>query len=195
MECLVPFLLNTTTNGTLSVLLRGVRTIFCGAQPPLATIKAKDGASVQCKVNQTHRRTSARKEDKSSQAVVVACSCYLCHFTFVLISFHFCVHVTKVGSWAESSQECHSYGANLTSIHSLSEVEMLVNLLANCKECYVWIGLWKQDTMKWTNGRPVSYTNWSPVEPKNPLNVSCRKYLKFTLLTARTASIFLIYGL
>uniref|UniRef100_A0A3Q4I6W0 Phospholipase A2 receptor 1 n=1 Tax=Neolamprologus brichardi TaxID=32507 RepID=A0A3Q4I6W0_NEOBR len=46
----------------------------------------------------------------------------------------FCYRVlpeAEVGSWAESSQECHSYGANLTSIHSLSEVEMLVNLLAN----------------------------------------------------------------
>uniref|UniRef100_A0A3P9BBN9 Phospholipase A2 receptor 1 n=1 Tax=Maylandia zebra TaxID=106582 RepID=A0A3P9BBN9_9CICH len=46
----------------------------------------------------------------------------------------FCYRVlpeAEAGSWEESSQECHSYGANLTSIHSLSEVEMLVNLLAN----------------------------------------------------------------
>lgn len=31
----------------------------------------------------------------------------------------------------------------------------------------VWIGLQDADTMKWTNGKPVKYTNWSPVEPKH----------------------------
>lgn len=41
---------------------------------------------------------------------------------------------TEAGSWEESSQACESQGANLTSIHSLSEVENLLNLLANCKE-------------------------------------------------------------
>ncbi|KAG7232758.1 hypothetical protein INR49_008148 [Caranx melampygus] len=33
----------------------------------------------------------------------------------------------------------------------------------------VWIGLRDEDTMKWTNGRQVSYTNWSPIEPKSYL--------------------------
>lgn len=37
------------------------------------------------------------------------------------------------GTWEESSEACNSRGANLTSIRSLSEVEMLINLLANCK--------------------------------------------------------------
>lgn len=37
------------------------------------------------------------------------------------------------GTWEESSEACNSHGANLTSIRSLSEVEMLVDLLANCK--------------------------------------------------------------
>uniref|UniRef100_A0A3Q4N3Q5 Phospholipase A2 receptor 1 n=1 Tax=Neolamprologus brichardi TaxID=32507 RepID=A0A3Q4N3Q5_NEOBR len=84
----------------------------------------------------------------------------------------FCYRVlpeAEVGSWAESSQECHSYGANLTSIHSLSEVEMLVNLLANCKECYVWIGLWKQallPAVEWSDGSPVTLTLWHQ-EPDN----------------------------
>uniref|UniRef100_A0A3Q4I7D4 Phospholipase A2 receptor 1 n=1 Tax=Neolamprologus brichardi TaxID=32507 RepID=A0A3Q4I7D4_NEOBR len=78
----------------------------------------------------------------------------------------FCYRVlpeAEVGSWAESSQECHSYGANLTSIHSLSEVEMLVNLLANCKDTEVWIGLWKQallPAVEWSDGSPVTLTLW-----------------------------------
>lgn len=40
---------------------------------------------------------------------------------------------TEAGSWEESSRACSSHGANLISVHSLSEVEMLLNLLANCK--------------------------------------------------------------
>lgn len=40
----------------------------------------------------------------------------------------------------------------------------------------VWIGLRDEDTMKWTNGKPVIYTNWSPVEPKSPLTVSLGEY-------------------
>lgn len=41
---------------------------------------------------------------------------------------------TEAGSWEESSRACGSQGANLTSLHSLSEVEMLLKLLANCKQ-------------------------------------------------------------
>lgn len=37
------------------------------------------------------------------------------------------------GTWEESSEACNSQGANLTSIRSLSEVEMLLDLLANCE--------------------------------------------------------------
>lgn len=35
----------------------------------------------------------------------------------------------------------------------------------------VWIGLQDADTMKWTNGKPVTYTNWSPVEPEHSVTV------------------------
>uniref|UniRef100_A0A3Q4HQQ4 Phospholipase A2 receptor 1 n=1 Tax=Neolamprologus brichardi TaxID=32507 RepID=A0A3Q4HQQ4_NEOBR len=87
----------------------------------------------------------------------------------------FCYRVlpeAEVGSWAESSQECHSYGANLTSIHSLSEVEMLVNLLANCKDTEVWIGLWKQallPAVEWSDGSPVTLTLWHQYHPLHNL--------------------------
>uniref|UniRef100_A0A669B2C0 Phospholipase A2 receptor 1 n=1 Tax=Oreochromis niloticus TaxID=8128 RepID=A0A669B2C0_ORENI len=86
----------------------------------------------------------------------------------------FCYRVlpeAEAGSWEESSQECHSYGANLTSIHSLSEVEMLVNLLANCKE-QMWIGLWKQallPAVEWSDGSPVTLTLWHQYHPLHNL--------------------------
>lgn len=47
----------------------------------------------------------------------------------------------------------------------------------------VWIGLQDADTMKWTSGKPVTYTNWSPVEPENFVTVgyvlSSRKDFEF----------------
>lgn len=49
----------------------------------------------------------------------------------------FCYRVlseAEAGSWEESARACGTQGANLTSLNSLSEVEMLLNLLANCKE-------------------------------------------------------------
>lgn len=36
----------------------------------------------------------------------------------------------------------------------------------------VWIGLRNEDTMNWVNKETVTYTNWSPVEPKSSLTVS-----------------------
>lgn len=46
---------------------------------------------------------------------------------------------TEAGSWEESSRACGSHGANLTSLHSLSDVEMLLNLLTNCKYHGPWL--------------------------------------------------------
>ncbi|XP_047218569.1 secretory phospholipase A2 receptor isoform X1 [Girardinichthys multiradiatus] len=89
----------------------------------------------------------------------------------------FCYHVLaekEAGSWEESSRACGSLGANLTSLCSLSEVEMLLNLLANySKEVTdVWIGLWKQGSLpgvEWSDGSPVTLTLWDQYYPVNNL--------------------------
>ena len=51
------------TNGIMNVQLRGVRTIFHGALQPLATMRRKDGASVQCKVKLKHRGRKNEEKD------------------------------------------------------------------------------------------------------------------------------------
>uniref|UniRef100_A0A671XU88 Phospholipase A2 receptor 1 n=1 Tax=Sparus aurata TaxID=8175 RepID=A0A671XU88_SPAAU len=79
---------------------------------------------------------------------------------------------TEAGSWEDSSRACGSHGANLISVHSLSEVEMLLNLLANCKDMEVWIGLWKQassPTVEWSDASPVTLTLWHQYQPPNNL--------------------------
>ncbi|KAM3625162.1 uncharacterized protein V6R79_007800 [Siganus canaliculatus] len=77
----------------------------------------------------------------------------------------------EAGSWQESSQACASLGANLISLHSLSEVEMLLNLLVNISG-EVWIGLWKQTlspTVEWSDGSPVTLTLWHQYHPPHNL--------------------------
>lgn len=46
----------------------------------------------------------------------------------------YCYHVTsEARNWQEAVQACDSQGANLTSLRTLSEVEILLNVLENCK--------------------------------------------------------------
>ncbi|KAG7482086.1 hypothetical protein JOB18_012771 [Solea senegalensis] len=90
----------------------------------------------------------------------------------------FCYRVlpqSEAGSWEESSRACGSQGANLTSLRSLSEVEILLSVLANfsgdSKE--VWIGLRKQASapaVEWSDGSPVTLTLWHQYHP--PHNVT-----------------------
>ncbi|XP_061669890.1 secretory phospholipase A2 receptor [Syngnathoides biaculeatus] len=72
-------------------------------------------------------------------------------------------------SWNDARSICSSFQGSLVAIEDEIEQAYITMLLQGIS-VGVWIGLWNQDTMKWINGRPVSYTNWSPIEPKNNLN-------------------------
>lgn len=81
----------------------------------------------------------------------------------------------EAGSWEESARACDSQEANLTSIRSLSELEMLLSLLANYsgESTEVWIGLWKQassPTVEWSDGSPVTLTFWHQYHPPHNLS-------------------------
>lgn len=55
-----------------------------------------------------------------------------------------------------------------------------ITMLLQGSSVGVWIGLRDEDTMKWTNWKSVTYTNWSPIEPKSYLTVSSCGYFKLT---------------
>uniref|UniRef100_A0A3P8UHD1 Phospholipase A2 receptor 1 n=1 Tax=Cynoglossus semilaevis TaxID=244447 RepID=A0A3P8UHD1_CYNSE len=82
----------------------------------------------------------------------------------------FCYKVlpkTEAGSWPDSSAACGSQGSNLTSLRSLSEVEMLLSLLANYSK-EVWIGLRRpisSPSVQWSDDSPVTLTLWHQYQP------------------------------
>lgn len=65
-------------------------------------------------------------------------------------------------------ENCFMSNVCLLAIISAAYITMLLQ----GSSVGVWIGLRDEDTMKWTNGKSVSYTNWSPMEPKTYLTVS-----------------------
>uniref|UniRef100_A0AAY5KK31 Phospholipase A2 receptor 1 n=1 Tax=Esox lucius TaxID=8010 RepID=A0AAY5KK31_ESOLU len=84
--------------------------------------------------------------------------------------------LSEAGSWEDSSAACYSAGANLTSIHSLSDMEMLLELLANGSE--VWIGLMKKawsPAVEWSDGTPVDLTFWHRNQPAHSNDRLCAK--------------------
>ncbi|XP_075994638.1 secretory phospholipase A2 receptor [Genypterus blacodes] len=89
----------------------------------------------------------------------------------------FCYRVLsgpEAGGWEESSRSCVSQGANLTSLHSLSEVELLRRILDDFSEDKVelWIGLWKptsSPSVEWSDGSPVTLTLWHQYHPPHNL--------------------------
>ncbi|XP_059208069.1 secretory phospholipase A2 receptor [Centropristis striata] len=77
---------------------------------------------------------------------------------------------TEAGSWEESSRACSSQGANLTSLRSLAEVELLLSILTNYsgESTAVWIGLMKHaasPSVEWSDGSPVTLTLWHQYQP------------------------------
>ncbi|XP_053539216.1 secretory phospholipase A2 receptor isoform X3 [Ictalurus punctatus] len=77
-------------------------------------------------------------------------------------------YVDEKGSWDNSSNTCKALGAQLTSIHSLSEQELLLALLINASDSKVWIGLYMESgspAVEWSDGSPLTLTSWQRQQP------------------------------
>ncbi|XP_037549025.1 secretory phospholipase A2 receptor [Nematolebias whitei] len=75
---------------------------------------------------------------------------------------------TEGKSWKDAQSICSSFQGSLVSVEDEIE-QAYITMLLQGSLVGVWIGLRDEDTMKWANGKPVSYTNWSPMEPKSPI--------------------------
>uniref|UniRef100_A0A665UEP5 C-type lectin domain-containing protein n=1 Tax=Echeneis naucrates TaxID=173247 RepID=A0A665UEP5_ECHNA len=75
------------------------------------------------------------------------------------------LHLTK--SWGKANEDCVARGANLVSIHSQEEEEFLSTYTKGSSK---WIGLKHNPTeggYSWSDGTPLSHTNWGSGEPNN----------------------------
>ncbi|XP_077481364.1 secretory phospholipase A2 receptor isoform X2 [Stigmatopora argus] len=115
------------------------------------------------------RKTVSVVETPREPHYIGACPDKWLYFGHKCLLLHLPDNPKEGKSWNDARSICSSFQGSLVAIEDEIEQAYITMLLQGIS-VGVWIGLWNQDTMKWTNGRPVSYTNWSPVEPKSSLN-------------------------
>ncbi|TRY88119.1 hypothetical protein DNTS_031499 [Danionella cerebrum] len=81
-------------------------------------------------------------------------------------------YLEEKSSWDDSSRACKAFEAELVSIQSLSQQELLLKLLSNGNgsDSKVWIGLFKEaklQTVQWSDHSPVTFTSWHSQEPSH----------------------------
>uniref|UniRef100_A0A671PQC5 Phospholipase A2 receptor 1 n=1 Tax=Sinocyclocheilus anshuiensis TaxID=1608454 RepID=A0A671PQC5_9TELE len=79
-------------------------------------------------------------------------------------------YLDEKSSWDGSSSACKALEAELVSVHSLCQQELLLKLLSNGSDSKVWIGLHKKDklsSVQWSDGSPVTFTSWYSQEPSH----------------------------
>ena len=75
-------------------------------------------------------------------------------------------------NWLDARSEAETLGGYLVTINDQSEQQFVVQSFlsgANSNDTY-WIGLTDKDSegvFEWSNGEPVTYTNWYPGEPND----------------------------
>ena len=73
----------------------------------------------------------------------------------------------RPGTWHQAEAQAVSYGGNLVAVNDAAENAWLVSTFGT--DLY-WIGFTdeaSEGTWAWSNGDPVTYTNWLPGEPNN----------------------------
>ncbi|XP_051967030.1 secretory phospholipase A2 receptor-like [Xyrauchen texanus] len=79
-------------------------------------------------------------------------------------------YLEEKASWDKSSSACKSLDAQLVSIHSLSQQELLQKILSNGSNSKVWIGLYKEanhTAVQWSDNSSVTFTSWYSQEPSH----------------------------
>jgi hypothetical protein len=90
-----------------------------------------------------------------------------------------CVKATKnYLTWEQSEQACVTWGGHLVHVQSADDTNNLRNLANQVcgNGAEAWIGLTDKDMeyqFKWTDGQPVTYTNWSGGQPDNWAGGAC----------------------
>ncbi|XP_036092844.1 secretory phospholipase A2 receptor isoform X1 [Rousettus aegyptiacus] len=90
-------------------------------------------------------------------------------------------------SWTASRSFCVEEGGTLVTIENeVEQAFITMNLFGQTTN--VWIGLQKDDYEKWLNGKPVTYSNWSPFDIINIPNHNTTEVEKHIPLCALLSS-------
>ncbi len=94
----------------------------------------------------------------------------------VLAAFTFNGHTylltSQASNWLDAEAEAVNMGGHLVAVNDQLEQDFLnATFLSGANEqAVLWIGLTDQASegnFEWSNGDPLSYTNWTPNEPNN----------------------------
>ncbi|KAL4636213.1 secretory phospholipase A2 receptor isoform X1 [Arapaima gigas] len=89
------------------------------------------------------------------------------YFGHKCLLLHLPSHPNEGKSWRDAQGICSSFQGSLVAIENEIEQAYITMLLSGAT-MDVWIGL--QDEDHWVNGKSLTYTNWSPVEPESSIS-------------------------
>ncbi|KAL4007825.1 hypothetical protein ACER0C_001677 [Sarotherodon galilaeus] len=80
-------------------------------------------------------------------------------------------YVSEALAWVDAQRKCESMNANLASVHSLEEYQLLQRVIFDATKASerTWIGGFdgQRGYWFWIDGTRFQYTNWCKSEPNN----------------------------
>jgi len=89
---------------------------------------------------------------------------------------YFKMLLDKTRTWMEAKARCKQDGGELASIRNDREWQFVKGILTSSGVNYVWLGasdIATEDTWVWTDGSPVTYTDWRPGQPGTSTSYNC----------------------
>ncbi|XP_035378997.1 secretory phospholipase A2 receptor isoform X1 [Electrophorus electricus] len=112
------------------------------------------------------RRTVSVLEVLREPKFIGACPPKWFYFGYKCLLLHLPAQQEEGKTWVEARSICANLHGTLVSIENGIE-QAYVTMLLDGFSPGVWIGLRDTNATKWVSGKSVTYTNWSPVEPKS----------------------------
>uniref|UniRef100_A0A3B4H0T1 Ladderlectin-like n=1 Tax=Pundamilia nyererei TaxID=303518 RepID=A0A3B4H0T1_9CICH len=86
------------------------------------------------------------------------------------------LYVPRAMNWAAAERNCLSMGANLASVHTSAEHQLIQRLTAHNGYGVTWVGgtdASGEGIWLWSDGSRFNYQNWCGGEPNNYLKQDC----------------------
>ena len=152
----------------------------CDAHPGLSTTSDDcDDATTSINPGQTEACDGLDNDCDGTADSTSACGCNVEYYGSTTDPYLFC---TSGQSWNDASAACQSLGYHLVSIADDAENTWVDNTADTYSTSKWHIGFtdqWSEGTWVWSDGSPVTYTNWQSGEPNGGTNESCAQVNRF----------------